>query len=373
MQADVTSDAGEQQRSGGTGLTGTFALAYLLGFGLLVALIIYGGPWSFAANTRLLDLLLQGGVVQLHDHSLGWIAGIPDPMDYMKSQDPIDWRLVGVVVGVFLLVWTIKANQFSGICRLCGIQGSLAQHMRAYFYGLGIGHLLPLRAGEVAMAKALEGQGASAGQAAQAVFIARLFILFEIAAFALIALFWIGWATWLVQMFWALVILGVAYWFLRPREAPPAEGGLQAARQTVTALLQQPGLLIGLCLMSLVSFALFDVAAYILLAAFTRNYVLLDIDSNILLMSVVCLYIARFIPITPGAVGQGEWGMAAGLVLGGTDPGAGMTVAMLVGFFRYFSVILLWGLVQLGYGIETNLRHVLEIYRGAEVQPSGAS
>jgi uncharacterized membrane protein YbhN (UPF0104 family) len=288
----------------------------------------------------------------------------------------VDWRLILVAMGLFLLVWTIKANHFHLIARFCGVPGSLSQQMRAHFYGLGVSHLLPFGTGDVATAVALEGQGAPLHRAAVVIFISKLFVIFEIAVFALGALFYIGWSKWLWQMSLALVILAVAYWFVRPdrreRNGLNGDSPARAVLQVLAALAQRPAALIPMCLLSLLSFALFDVAAYIVVAAFTGTHVILNVDSVVLVMGVVSYYIARLVPVTPGGMGQGEWAMYTALTVGGVGHPDAVAVAVLIGFFRYVSVVIPWGAVMLAYGIETNLRYVLEVFRGQPVRPAEA-
>jgi uncharacterized membrane protein YbhN (UPF0104 family) len=373
MESEATHPPGS--RPNGRPLTPSFVLSYLLGFTLLAALIIYGNVWDFLANSRLLDLLIAASIIKLHDKDVGFIEGIPDLQHYVKSLDPVDWRLILLALGLFLLVWILKANQFHLIARLCGVPGSLSQQMRAHFYGLGVSHLLPFGTGDVATAVSLEGQGVPLHRAAVVIYISRLFIIFEIAVFALGALFFIGWSKWLWQIALALVILGVAYWLVRPsvrRNGLNGDGPLQAAAQAIGALTQRPAALITLCLLSLVSFALFDVAAYIVVAAFTGTHVILDVDSVVLIMGVVAYYIARLVPITPGGIGQGEWAMYSALLIGGVGHPDAVAVAVIVGFFRYLSVVIPWGAVMLAYGIETNLRYVLDVFRGRPVASAEA-
>src|SRR5262245_54396513 len=105
-------------------LTSTFFLSYLLGFASLGVLIWASGIWNFLANTRLLDLLIKGGVVALRDDQPGFILGVPDLSYYVKSQDPIDWPLIFVAIGIFLVFWWIKAVQYHGFARFSGVPGS---------------------------------------------------------------------------------------------------------------------------------------------------------------------------------------------------------------------------------------------------------
>jgi len=76
--------------------------------------------------------------------------------------------------------------------------------------------------------------------------------------------------------------------------------------------------------------------------AFTSTHVILNVNFTILLMAIVASYIARLIPVTPGGIGQFEWGFAAGLYLGGLGWPECVTIAVLDNFVRYASGTLLW-------------------------------
>ena len=56
----------------------SYTYSYLLGAFLLIALIWSGGVWNFLANTRLLSVLIDAGVVSYHDAQGGFIRGVPD-------------------------------------------------------------------------------------------------------------------------------------------------------------------------------------------------------------------------------------------------------------------------------------------------------
>ncbi len=392
MSSTPSRVAGEVNGEGAGGLAGSFVFSYLVGIVLFGALVYFAGIWEILANTRLLALLIVGGIVQLTDLGQGVVEGVPDLDYYVRSQEPIDWTIVLLALGIFLLVWATKAVQFDMIARFCGIQGSSGQHVRAYLYGLGLSRLLPYNTGNVATASALKGQGASLNRAALAVFISDIFILFEIAAFALISVFLVGWATWLSQIFWALAILGVIYLFMRrsrrrepspdepsPDEPSPDEPSpgtarrFETARQVFGALAQRPVTLVVLCVLSLISFELLDIGTYLTTMAFSSELVILDVEPSLLLMGLVGGYIARSIPLSPGGIGQFEWGFVAALVAGGVAFTDAATIAILVNVMRFVAVLLLLGSVTLRYGIETNLRRVFELLRGSRTETEEAA
>src|SRR5262245_8214556 len=96
--------------------------------------------------------------------------------------------------------------------------------------------------------------------------------------------------------------------------------------------------------------------------AFTGNHVILSVSFSTLLMGVVGGYIARLIPVTPGGIGQFEWGFAAGLYLGGLGFPECVTIAVLDNFIRYISGTLLFAwvyILRVDYSFEV-LKRVLE-------------
>jgi hypothetical protein len=358
------------------GLWSSFVLSYLVGFGLIALLVNYAGFWNILANTRILDLLTRGGIVALTDADQGLIYGVPDPQYYVASQDPVDWDLVLLAGLMFLAVWGIKSVQFNGLARFAGIEGSLGQHARAYIYGRGVNRILPYGVGNVAAASALEGQGAESGRASSALFLASVFAVFEVVAFALYGLFATGLMGWASEIFWPLVILLVAYLMTRPdrrlAKASRRETAL-AARRTLRVLAGQPGSFVRLLVLSLIGFLLIDVAAYLISQSFTSPNVILNVSFAQITMGIVGGYAARLIALTPGGLGQWEWGCAAALYISGLGfPEAG-TIAILVSMFRYLSGGLLFAIVALGPGVETSLRQAFARFRGEQPQPEPAS
>src|SRR5262249_33988046 len=123
MEADPEMTALPDDTGGGSGpATGeearkvdrvwSYAFSYLLGAFLLVTLIYFSGVWNFLANTRLLSVLINTGIVSYHDALSGFIKGVPDLKYFLKSQDPVKWGLVELAGLVFLIFWLIKAVQF---------------------------------------------------------------------------------------------------------------------------------------------------------------------------------------------------------------------------------------------------------------------
>src|SRR6202040_3418405 len=165
-------------------LVWSYTFSYVLAALLLGALIWSSGVCNFLANTRLLSVLIDSGIVSYHDAQTGFIRGVPDLKYYLKSQDPIKWGLVEGSAFIFLIFWLIKAAQFHGFCQSSGIRGTFTQHARAYLEGVGVNRLLPFNQGMVRMVKFMGAQGAPVDRVAQAVFLGELFVVLEIVVYA---------------------------------------------------------------------------------------------------------------------------------------------------------------------------------------------
>ena len=329
----------------------SYTFSYLLGAGLLAALIWSSGVWNFISNTRLLSVLIDSGIVSYHDAQGGFIRGVPDLKYFLKSQDPIKWGLVEGAALVFLLFWLIKAAQFHGFCEFAGIRGTFTQHARTFLEGLGVNRMLPFNTGNVRMAKMMASQGEPLDRVAQTIFLGEFFVAIEIVVYAAYGPYGLGWSVWLAQMFWALVILGCCYLMVRPSRIYPEPSILPIARHevmpTLRALARQPMTFARLTVLSLLAFGLEDIGAYMIAMAFTSTHVILNVNFSILLMAIVASYIARMIPVAPGGIGQFEWGFAAGLYLGGVGWPECVTIAILDNFVRYVSGTLLFAWVYI--------------------------
>jgi uncharacterized membrane protein YbhN (UPF0104 family) len=375
MAVSAAAAVAEPDREQSRGLSAAFALAYLVAAAALVLLVHFGGIWNLLANSRLLDVLGRGGIIAITDTDQGIVQGIPNPEYYLLASQPIDWELLLVAAGLFLLMWGLKAAEFHGLCRFVGLDGSAGEHSRAWFYGHGVNRLVPYEAGQVAKAAVLEGQGADPVRAAQAVHLSSLMTALQIGLLALYGIFTVGFGTWFAQLFWAFVILGVAYLMTRPdrKEARSARReALRAAGSALQVLAQRPLTFLRLLLFGTLSILLIDAAAYAVSQAFSNTVVIMNVEGNNMLMAVIAGYIARLVQFTPGGVGQWEWAFAAALYVGGLGFPEAASIALLVTVFRYLTGGLLFAAVTLGYGVETSLRQVLDRFRAASTAEARA-
>jgi Lysylphosphatidylglycerol synthase TM region len=374
MAVSAAAATAEPEREHTRGLFAAFALAYVVAAAALALLVHFGGIWNLLANSRLLDVLGRGGVIAITDTDQGIVQGIPDPELYLLATQPVDWELLLIAAGLFLLMWGLKAAEFHGLCRFVGLEGSMGQHARAWFYGHGVNRLVPYEAGQVAKAEVLEGQGGDPVRAAQAVHLSSLMMALQIGLLALYGLFAVGFGTWFAQLFWAFVILGVAYLMVRPdrKDARSARReSLRASWGALQVLAQRPLTFLRLLLFGTLSILLVDAAAYAISQAFSNTTVIMNVEGDNMLMAVIAGYIARLVQFTPGGLGQWEWGFAAALYVGGLGFPEAATIALLVTLFRYLVGGLVFAAVTLGYGVETSLRQVLARFNAPAT--SGAS
>ena len=347
------------------GLAASFLLAYLVAAIALILLAHFGGIWNVLAISRVLDVLSRGGIVALTDADQGIVEGIPSPEYYLIAQQAIDWELLLVAAALFLGVWGLRAAEFHGICRFVGLDGTLGQHARAWFYGHGVNRLVPYEAGQVAKAGVLEGQGADPVRAAQAVHLSSLLLILQISVLAFYGLIEVGIGRWISQLFWAFVILGIAYLMTRPdrKEARGARrDAFKAASGALQVLVQRPLTFLRLLFFGAAAILLLDFGAYAISNAFSNTVVIINIPGSNMLMAVIAGQIARLVQFTPGGLGQWEWGFASALYIGGLGFPECAAIALLVTFFRYVIGGIVFGAVTLGYGVETSLRDVLNRY-----------
>jgi hypothetical protein len=353
----------------GRGLFWPFLLSYLVAVVAVYQLIVSGGVWNLLGITRILYPLSQAGVIAVTDTDEGFIHGLPDPKFYAFANDSVSWGLVGLAALLFVAVWGLKSLQFHMLARFCGADGPYGSHARAYLYGRGINRILPFDVGKVAAASALEGQGEPLERGAQVVWLAGLFIVFETVSYALYGLWAVGINRWLSMLAWPLIILGVSYLFVRTKKSEPggARDWFRKARQGIRAINSQPGLLLRLALISLLAFFLIEVAAYVISQAFTGQFVIINVAFKIVMMGVVGGYLARLIMVTPGGIGQWEWGFATAVYAGGLGMPESVALAVLVTLVRYLTGGLLMTVMLMTRGVETSLPRVLEVYtRGAD-------
>lgn len=355
-------------------LVASFGLGYLLCIALVVVPILMAGIWTVVANTRFLDLLMSSGIVAYTDMDFGFIRGIPNLTDYLKSQDSVDERLVLICFAVYLGFYLTKAVQFHSLAHLYKLKGSFAQHTSAFFYGLGLNRMLPYNAGDVATVAALEAQGESRQRVASVLHVMDVFVCFEVLVFFTIGLLLTGWRSAFSQALPALVFFAALYYITKstrsPRRIGVGDNGQRFTTLILRALANDPWTLAKLAVLSLLAFFLDDITPFITSQAFTSQYVHLNVPFLVIQAGVVSGYIASRVPITPGCIGQYEFGFATALVLGGSALPEAITIALLDGLIRHTVALTLYVVVKLKNGVAVDLRTVLTTFMGLAPEPA---
>jgi hypothetical protein len=362
------------------GLFGPFALAWLIAIALLVQLVRNAGFWQLLANTRVLQFFVHAGLVRSTNTDVGSFFGsIPDTKFFVQSSDYVDWIVVVIAMIVVTIVWWLKAIQFHDLANFCAErsgdrQGTFDQHARAYFYGHAVGRLFPYNLGNVASAAALEGQGMSLAGASQVVYVASLFVVFEVCAFALYGLIALGFTRWLGQIAWPFLVLGLALLITRAsrgRNEISLRQHIIYSRQALRALATSRLSLAKLAALSLVAFFAVELSVYLMTQAFTTTFVILNVHFSEIVMAVVGGYVARMVQVTPGGLGQWEWGFALPLYVSGMGMPEAVTIAFLMTAVRYLTGGIAFGFMMFTRGIETNLDRVFEIFRSPADEGDG--
>ncbi len=352
-------------------LLGSWFLSALVSIVLVGSLIWAGGIWDILANTRLLDFLIDFGIVQYHDLQHGLVEGVADHQLYLMSQDPIDWQLVGLCVCMYFVFWISKVIQCHSLARHFGLKGSFGDHGRAWMYGEWHNRFMPLRFGNAATAAAFESQGESLANASAIIYIQDVYIIFEIIFFALLGLVLTGWTLWFNQLFWPCVMF-VAFFLITHslRRKPDREHRAQvraAKWQLLRRLANDPSLVVKCAVLSLLAFFADDVAPYAISMGFTSENVLLNTSFLIIQAGVVGGYIARRFPIGMGGIGQYMWGFALALYMSGVGMPEAATIALLDFVVRYTTLLFVFVVFVMWKGVKTSFPAVAGLYNRTEL------
>lgn len=349
MSNDMPSLTETEAESKSTNLATSYAFSYLLGAVLLLLLVWLGGAWQIAANSRILSLAIDAGVIQYHDTQLGIWAGLPNPKLYFQAKEPLNWNLIRLAGVLFVGMWLVQAARFHSLARFVGLSGNYTQHARAYLEGIGINRFVPYNRGYWSTATLMvERQGADLGRVAQAFYLEKACVLFQIVFFGAIALYLEGWTIWLSQLVCPLAILVSAWLLVRPNEKHPQQsvaiGSYAMVLQAFQSLLQKPVVLAKVLALSIVAFTIQDVVAYMIGQSLSTPFLIMNFDYKMLIMGLVGGYIARYIQVTPGGIGQFEFGMASALFFAGKNFTDAVTYALVFTIVKlsYSTILLLW-------------------------------
>jgi uncharacterized membrane protein YbhN (UPF0104 family) len=160
-----------------------------------------------------------------------------------------------------------------------------------------------------------------------------------------------------------LVIFAVAYALTRPALVGgvfiPGQAIGEHRKAILKRLFEDPRILTRLAILSLLAFLIDDITPYLISQAFTTDFVILNVTFPVIQMGVVAGYIARQVPLTPGGIGQWEWGFAGALYMGGVGLPEAATIALLESLMRHGTGVLMFGAVTLLKGSGTSLGEVM--------------
>lgn len=314
----------------------SLALPWLVSITLLGFLAVAGGLWNLVANSRVLNLMIEGGVVRFHDKQIGPIDGVPELKYFIASQDPIAWPLLALALVCMACFWLLKGLQLGHLIKKASGSADVVDSLRLYSRSQARDRWLPMRAGDQVIAAELASENQSAQVQSATVDNVRFIAVCELAFFSVVSLLFLGWTGWLEQAFWGLLILLLAYWVSRPSDSWEAAIDYSgAAKRAFRPMTDQPLVFLGIFAMSALAFFAEHVGVYLLSQAFTSTNVIINIEFPVFLMALVAGNIARLVPVTPGGLGQFEWGFAMAVYISGTGMPEAVTIAILFALLRY--------------------------------------
>jgi uncharacterized membrane protein YbhN (UPF0104 family) len=120
----------------------------------------------------------------------------------------------------------------------------------------------------------------------------------------------------------------------------------------------KPLAFLGIFALSAVAFFAEHVGVYLLSQAFTSTHVIINIEFPVFLMALVAGNIARLIPVTPGGLGQFEWGFAMAIYLSGTGMPEAVTIAIMFAVLRYLGGALFGLLIGARHAAKTSFSSI---------------
>ena len=110
----------------------SLTLPWLVSITLLGFLAVAGGLWNLVANTRVLNLMIEGGVVRFHDKQIGPIDGVPELKYFIASQDPIAWPLLALALVCMACFWLLKGLQLGHLIKKASGSADVVDSLRLY-------------------------------------------------------------------------------------------------------------------------------------------------------------------------------------------------------------------------------------------------
>jgi uncharacterized membrane protein (UPF0182 family) len=331
-------------------------------------LVTIAGAWEVAANSRVLNLLLRSGIVQLTDMDAGYVAGVPDVDLFLRSRDAIDW--LPLVVATALIVGALAVRAARARAVTGAIVGS-SRHLRVlriHLRAQAAARFVPFGLEQEHERNALNAGVTSSERVSAAIQLQRHASGVELAVYAVVALALIGFRPWIEALAWASVILAIAVLLGRPSGGRRQRRLLRRRRvaSALASLRRRPVDSVLIVTTTLVALPLEELAAYLTVQALSSQHVILGgATPSVLLLAIVAGKLAAWRAVTPGGLGQYELAMAAALVTTGQGVAEAVTITLAFTAVRYLAASMV-------LGATTSRRRSTAIDAGGEGNGDGA-
>ncbi len=270
------------------------------------------------ANFRILDDLADLGFVKVADVGEGFVDVNLDLM--VVSGRRFGWGPFYLAVLFVSLALLLRGLRQRILARHFGVHPSVKGQMSSYFFGRGLNLFFPFGPGELGTVQWLTDGGASSQAATRVVFHNRLF---EVLAILLVVgggSLYLGWGGAVLPVLWTLVFVVGIVSLIRPLGTAGSDGrrfnlfahvwSVFNGRALVAAgqqLVETPGFMIGVSLLSILTLEL-EVAGYWCLkqafsSAMDDYWLMRGFEFVPFMMVVAVANFARVLPYTAASVG----------------------------------------------------------------------
>ncbi|TDI53657.1 MAG: flippase-like domain-containing protein [Acidobacteria bacterium] len=279
------------------------------------------GTLELFANFRILDDLADLSIVKVADIGDGWLD--VDLKLIAVSDRRFGWApfyLALIFVSVALLLRGIRQRL---VATHLGVDPSARGQISSYFFGRGLNLFFPFGPGETGTVQFLVNDGVPEETAANVVFHNRLLEVYGIVLLLVGGLAYLGWEGAIVPAFWTVVLLVAVVSLTRPL----GQATTAASRWNVFAyvwaafngpalakatrrLMQSPGFMVSVVLISLVALGIEILGYWCIKQAFSSpmdDYVLMkDLGFIQFVIVITVANMARVLPYTFASVGVYE-------------------------------------------------------------------
>ena len=351
----------EQTHTGNGRLGVSVAWGYVFGFVLMLFVLLIllpepegPSPWDpiafrkgileLFANFRILDELADMGIVRVADVGGGILNVDLDLLGV--SHRSFGWAPFYVAVAFVSLSLFLRGIRQRLLASHFGFGHSVKGQIASHFFGRGMNLFFPFGPGDLAIARALDGGDGTSEKAAAVVFHNRVFEVLAILLVLVAGLIYLGWGGAVTTVLWTVFLVAAGVSLTRPlgrASRSAAKSGIaagiweafngRALLEALGRLQSNPGLLLGLLLLSVVTLTLEIVGYWEIKQAFSSpldDYVLMN-NMAFLPFAVVVAgnAITRIIPYTPASFGVYETGSVIMFWVYGEGFLSGTTVTLL--------------------------------------------